>query len=256
MAGKHGNPYNEPTRKRGYLATWIVHLRLAENLLEHLTGLDAAQFAIGNVAPDSGIPDENWEKFDPPPEITHFKISAGVIKYLADLEFFRRYLVAASPQDVGRFSFRLGYFFHLLTDNLWSQLVGRPTHALYGEQFAANPKFIWEVKDDWYGLDFIYIRDHPANFFQRVFLPAHPDGFDLDFLPKHALEHQLTHIKTFYQRQDAEIQALFERPYIYLSQAEMDNFIAKATDRLVRIYQTLWPTPPDLTGKTSALELL
>ncbi len=53
------------------MATWIVHLRIAENLLACIPALDAAQFAIGNVAPDSGIPDEKWEKFDPPPEVTH-----------------------------------------------------------------------------------------------------------------------------------------------------------------------------------------
>ena len=173
------------------MATWIAHLRLAENLLERLPGLDAAQFALGNVAPDSGIPDANWEKFDPPPEITHFKVSDGVLKDLADLEFFRRYLAGNDPAlNPGRFSFRLGYFFHLVTDNLWTLLIGRPTHARYGEQFAANPKFIWEVKEDWYGLDFIYLRDHPQSLFWRVFLNAQPDGFDLDFLPRHALEHQ------------------------------------------------------------------
>jgi hypothetical protein len=239
------------------LATWIAHLRLAENLLERIPDLDAAQFAIGNVAPDSGIPDENWEKFDPPPEITHFKVLDGVLKDLADLEFFRRYLVGnALVDNPGQFSFRLGYFFHLVTDNLWTLLIGRPTHARYGEQFAANPKFIWEVKDDWYGLDFIYVRDHPEALFWRVFLSAQPDGFDLDFLPKHALEHQLNHIKTFYQRQDEEIQAAYRRPYIYLSQAEVDDFVAEASDRIFRVYQTLWPVPPDLTGKSSALELL
>jgi energy-converting hydrogenase Eha subunit F len=41
------------------MATWIAHLRLAENLLEKIEGLDAAWFAIGSIAPDSGIPDEN-----------------------------------------------------------------------------------------------------------------------------------------------------------------------------------------------------
>jgi hypothetical protein len=244
------------TRKRGHLATWIAHLRLAENLLDRLPGLDSAQFAIGNVAPDSGIPDENWEKFNPPPTVTHFQNPDSPFRGNHDLEFFRRYLAAAAPLDTERFSFRLGYFFHLVTDNLWSQLIGRPTQARFPEQFAANPKFIWEVKDDWYGLDFIYIRDHPAGLFQRVFLPAQPAGFDLDFLPKPALEHQLKHIKTFYQRQDAEIQALYNRPYIYLSQAGMDDFISTATGQLVRIYRALWPTPPDITGKFSALELL
>jgi hypothetical protein len=133
--------------------------------------------------------------------------------------------------------------------------VGRPTKACFPEKFAANPKFIWEVKEDWYGLDFIHVRDHPESLFWRVFLDAQPDGFDLDFLPKQALAHQLKHIKTFYQRRDEEIQASYLRPYVYLSQTDMDGFITESTDRLFRIYQTLWPVPPDLTGKYSALEL-
>ena len=134
--------------------------------------------------------------------------------------------------------------------------MGRPTKARFPEQFAANPKFIWEVKEDWYGLDFIHVRDHPESLFWRVFLKAQPDGFDLDFLPKAALEHQLNYIKTFYQRQDEEIQASYRRPYIYLSQAEMDTFITESANRLFHIHQILWPTPPNLTGQVSALELL
>lgn len=238
------------------MATWIAHLRLAENLLERIPGLDAAQFAIGNVAPDSGIPDEKWEKFDPPVTVTHFQNLDADFRGNHDLEFFRGYLAGISPQEAGRFSFRLGYFFHLATDNLWSQQIGQPTKQRFPEQFAANPKFIWEVKDDWYGLDFIHVRDHPESLFWRVFLDAQPDGFDLDFLPKHALEHQINYIKTFYQRQDEEIQASYQRPYIYLSPADMDAFITEATDRLIRIHQILWPTPPNLTNKASALQLL
>jgi hypothetical protein len=118
------------------------------------------------------------------------------------------------------------------------------------------PNFRWEIKGDWYGLDFIYIRDHPDSFFWRVFLQAQPDAFDLDFVPKRALEHQLNYIKTWYQRQDEEIQAMYKRPYIYLSQADMDAFVLGASDNLYKAYQTLWPTPPDLTGKHSVLEVL
>jgi hypothetical protein len=55
------------------MATWIVNLRIAEHILSKIDYLDADYFVIGNVAPDSGIPDENWETFDPPPEVTHFK---------------------------------------------------------------------------------------------------------------------------------------------------------------------------------------
>ena len=177
------------------MATWIAHLRITENLLERLPGLNPAQFAIGSVAPDSGIPDENWEKFTPPPAVTHFKRSRSVHKDIADLEFYKDYLRPVGLQDQARFSFRLGYFFHLITDNLWTIKVGRPTQERFAELFAADKKFIWEVKRDWYGLDHLYVRAHPNCLYWRVFLEAEPQDAELAFLPQEALTHQLRHIK-------------------------------------------------------------
>ena len=237
------------------MATWIAHLRIAENLLGHIPNLDAAQFAIGNVAPDSGIPDEKWEKFDPPPQVTHFKRSDSVHKDIADLDFYRGYLADVSSQDTARFSFRLGYFFHLITDNLWTILIGKPTQERYPEQFAADKDFIWEVKLDWYGLDHLYIRTHPDCLYWRVFLGAEPELADLDFLPPQALLHQLKHIKSYYQRRDEKTDAMCARPMIYLPKAKMDAFVHEATERIQKIYHILWPVPPVTNDLVSALEL-
>ena len=236
------------------MATWIAHLRIAENLLDEIPHLDAGQFAIGNVAPDSGVPDAKWEKFDPPPQVTHFKRSDSVHKDIADLDFYRGYLADVSPQDARRFSFRLGYFFHLITDNLWTIHIGRPTQERYPEQFAADKNFIWEVKEDWYGLDHIYVRSHPDCLYWRVFLNTEPEFADLDFLPNQALRHQLGYIKSFYQRRDEKIDAMCTRPMIYLPQAEMDAFIEEATERIEKIHRTLWPAPMKVDGMASALE--
>jgi hypothetical protein len=238
------------------MATWIAHLRIAENLLECISGLDPEQFAIGNIAPDSGIPDKNWEKFEPPPRVTHFKRSQSVHKDIADLDFYRDYLVGISRDDDSRFSFRLGYFFHLIVDNLWTIEIGRPTSERWAEQFEADKKFIWEVKEDWYGLDQIYVRENPDKLFWRVFLHAEPASADLDFLPPEALLRQLKHIKTFYQRDDEAIHTMISRPMIYLSGTEMDQFVDNATQRLCDIFQILWPVPPDLNGRSSSLELI
>lgn len=237
------------------MATWIAHLRIAENLLGLIPALDAAQFAIGNVAPDSGVPDEKWEKFDPPPHITHFKRSDSVHKDIADLGFYRGYLANVPPQDTARFSFRLGYFFHLVTDNLWTIRIGKPTQERYPEQFAADKDFIWEVKQDWYGLDQIYVRTNPDCLFWRVFLDAEPDSTDLDFLPARALSHQLDYIKTFYQRRDEKIDAMCARPMIYLSQADMDAFVLEATESLQKVHRRLWPKPPVLDNIHTSLDI-
>lgn len=237
------------------MATWIVHLRIAENLLAILPGLGAGQFAIGNVAPDSGIPDEKWEKFEPPPEVTHFKRNTSVHKDLADLDFYRAYLANIPPRDVLRYSFRLGYFFHLITDNLWSIHIGKPTMEKYSEQFAADKDFIWEVKEDWYGHDHIYVRAHPDCLFWRVLLPAEPEGADLDFLPQHALIHQLTHIKTYYQRRDEHTDQMCARPMVYLPAERVEEFISNATRRIQRIHAALPFISPAFDDCHSSLEI-
>lgn len=237
------------------MATWIAHLRIAERLLERLPGLDPAQFAIGSVAPDAGIPDEHWEKFDPPPEVTHFERSHSVHKDIADLAFYRGYMQPVDPGDRLRFSFRLGYFFHLIIDNLWTIRVGRPTHERYAGQFAADPKFIWEVKRDWYGLDHLYVRAHRDCLYWRVFLAAEPQDAELDFLPSAALSRQLKHIKVYYQLEDDEIREMMSRRKRYLTKPEMDRFVSEAIERLEEIEHILWPEPPDIEGVDSALEL-
>jgi hypothetical protein len=238
------------------MATWIAHLRIAEELLNRIEGLDAAQFAIGNIAPDSGIPDEKWETFSPPPAVTHFKRSASVHKDIADLNFYRDYLANVPPQDAPRFSFRLGYFFHLITDNLWTVAVGKPTQERFPDQFAADKNFIWEVKKNWYGLDHLYVRAHPNCMFWRVFLDAQPVAADLDFLPAQALTRQLAYVKKYYQRTDPEIQAMIDTPYIYLTKDEMDRFIEDTSRDLYTIYRQLWYEDIDSSHLHSAVLLL
>src|SRR5262245_39081459 len=57
---------------RSRMGTWISHLRIAENLLAQIPGLDEVAFAYGNLAPDSGLPNADWTIFDPPKTVTHF----------------------------------------------------------------------------------------------------------------------------------------------------------------------------------------
>ena len=240
------------------MATWIVHLRLAENLMQMIEGLDAPQFAIGNIAPDSGMPDEKWEKFEPPVEVTHFQVSGDDNWPYADLGFYRRYLASLNQREdgVARFSFLLGYFLHLVTDNLWAHQIARPTMTHFAAEFEADPQFGWEVKRDWYGLDFLYVRSHHESIFWRVFLHSTYTQDYLDFMPQEAVQQRLDYIKTLYQRTDEEIEKWYgERPCKYLSKVEMDCFVSEATRRLYEIYQYTWEEGASTLGFSSALEL-
>ena len=237
------------------MATWITHLRLAENLLERIPNLDDAFFAVGSIAPDSGVPDEKWENFTPPPRVTHFRNETSEFGGLADLDFYRQYMQHPGRRPgKTRFSFRLGYFFHLVTDNLWEEMIGKPTRERFVDQFQADKDFIWKVKGDWYGLDHIYVRDHPDSLFWRVFLKAKPTNDGLDFLPLEAVRRNFEYIQTYYQRQDEKIQELYQRTYNYLSLEEMDRFVGEATGRLERIWIELQQHPTSMDGLTSAVE--
>jgi hypothetical protein len=238
------------------MATWIVHLRLAERLLPLIRGLDEAHFAMGSVAPDSGIPDENWETFDPPPEILHFHVGDSERRQCADLEFYRRHLAPLRPWNHAspRFSFLLGYFFHLATDNLWNVEIGIPTKARFAAEFDADPQFIWQVKRDWYGLDFAYVRRERASLFWRVFLhSSYTDDF-LDFLPREAIKQRLEYIKAFYQRTDAELEEWYiKRPNLYLTEEAMDRFVTEGVTTLSKAFQYL-QQDPDTSDLYSILE--
>ncbi len=222
-----------------FMASWIVHLRVAEKLLEAWPELDPAQFAVGNIAPDAGIPDEKWENFNPPPEVTHFK-RQGEGGLYGDTVFYRRYVaqpgaeqLAGPPgDDIRRQSFLMGYYCHLVTDNRWYIEIGEPTQQRWAAQFAQDKNFIWEVKDDWYGLDFRYVRAHPESLFWKVFLACSYQADYLDFLPAEAVRQRVEYIRTFYQRDDEAIQAMLSRPYIYLSEGEMDGFVERTVQAL------------------------
>jgi hypothetical protein len=176
-------------------------------------------------------------------------------RMLADLEFYRRYL-AGSRHDAARFSFLLGYFFHLVTDNLWNEQIGRPTHARFRAEFEANPGFIWEVKRDWYGLDFVYLHEHPDSLFWRVFLNCeYREDYWLGFMLAEGMRRQIGHIKDYYRKPEELHKALHERPDVYLTQAEMDRFVGDTTQRLYRAYRYLWEEGGETAGYTSALEL-
>ncbi|KAF0107498.1 MAG: hypothetical protein FD146_1532 [Anaerolineaceae bacterium] len=238
------------------MASWVVHFRIAETLLERIPGLEPEKFALGNVAPDSGKPDARWENFTPPTQLTHFQDPDGPHRDCADLEFFRRYLLPLRPApDPGPVSFRLGYFFHLVTDNLWSVMIGRPTQEKFAAQFAADQDFIWEVKKDWYGLDFIHLHEHADCIFWRVFRDARPESGGLDFLVPESLAWSVAHIQEYYQRTGGELQKAYNRPCIYLSQAEADRFVEESAERLFRIYRYLWADRSAAEGPASALDL-
>jgi len=237
------------------MATWIAHLRLAENVLELCPSLNPCGFAVGNISPDSGLPNDDWSAFTPPTSVTHLKVG----KDCGDLQFYRDYLypLDASCLHNVETSFRLGYFCHLLADNLWLYLIGEPTKAKYAPRFAADPEFIWTVKEDWYALDFLYVRNHPDSLFWKVFLTCTCPPLNVPFLLVEGVQERIQYIQTYYQRADDEIETLIRQPRSYLTHSNMDDYVERSTQALQQVLEMLLDdkyTPPE-SGHT-LLEML
>ena len=107
------------------MASWMVHLRIADMILDSIPNLSPVEFIVGNIAPDSGVPNEDWSAFFPPTKVSHFKTTSNK----ADPDAFAaKYWTEKlrSGYNERQYAFFLGYLTHLLTDVLWSEQIARP----------------------------------------------------------------------------------------------------------------------------------
>lgn len=237
------------------MGTWIFHLRIAENLLHSFPGLDESTFAFGNLSPDSGIPNADWTEFDPPKEVTHFLRKGGGEDTIHDLVFYEQYLANIRPEDdIQLYSFRLGYFFHLICDIMWARRIGAATKREFKELFETKPReAIGIIKDDWYGLDQLYVRDHPEHLFWRVILPRPDPPSYLPFIKNEALRHQYAHIRKYYGQQ--EDHWFLSLPYHYLNEETMTRVINDSVKAILLVHEKLQEMK-NLTDLKSSVNLL
>ena len=215
------------------MASWIVHLRVAEQILKELPQLEDESFYIGNLAPDCGIPTGEDNHFEPPQKVTHFLADKG--KASADPErFYREYVVDCKSEHK---SFLLGYYSHLHTDLLWSYLVAIPVKKRFSDELISDKKLFWKnVKKDWYGLDHDYLVENP-NFsgYRAVCSVTDIDQSALDFYPEGAIMLQMGNIQRFYNENDFET----GRTGRYMTKSEMDDFVKKAAEEIAKRLKNL-----------------
>ena len=207
------------------MGTWISHLRITENIISHFPEVDVVTFTFGNLSPDSGIPNEDWTQFDPPKEVTHFLRKGEGEHAIYDLVYYQQYLANIKPEDdIKLYSFRLGYFFHLICDIMWAKRIVPTTKQEFKQLFDEKPKeAVGIIKDDWYGLDQLYVRDHPESNFWNVIMPnPYPPSY-LPFVKDKALHQQYDHIRKFYSEPPDEW--FLSIPYRYLNEETMTRMV-------------------------------
>jgi hypothetical protein len=171
------------------------------------------------------------------------------------MDFYRAYLQNLVPDENRlRYSFLLGYFFHLLCDSLWAKWIGKATKRDFGSFIdKMGIKAFDEIKGDWYGLDQIFVRDHPQTIFWRQFLPAANPPSYLPFLPEAAMHHQLDYIRNFYSKPDPKCG--LGRPFPYLNEETMTRYVNDSVGVVLNIYGRLAQLS-ELNDSHTALSLI
>ena len=218
------------------MSSWISHLRIAENLLLAWPDLDEKAFTFGNLAPDSGIPTGDGLTYDPPKEVTHFLRAGGGSGRVQDLVFYRDYLAPLQSDDPS-YSFALGYFCHLVSDNLWSLRVVQAIRRDYLARFGGHNHLMWQaVNPEFAAIDWRYVQAHQHGLFQRVFLVSPNPPAPFPFLNEEGLRAQFDSIRRHYH--DYEPPPL-EPCFQYINETTVARYVADATASLIKIERAL-----------------
>ncbi len=215
------------------MASWMIHLRVAEKLIDRLKIEYAREFIVGNIAPDSGEPNENGIGFTPSAEVSHFnRTNPNEIKDVDEQKYIKLYFTKEQQAGYTKAEqeFYLGYLTHLLTDKLWVRDIVVPASVQFKELFEQDRGTFWQnIKRDWYDLDALYLKEHPEF---RVFqLYRECVGFQnryLDFFSKDAFDNRRRYIVDFYLKNSQSV----EERELYLTRQELDVFVERAAEEI------------------------
>lgn len=204
------------------MASWMVHLRIADLLLDEFKDVEKTEFIVGNIAPDSGVPSEDWSYYIPSTKVSHFR---GEDKRIQLEEYIKKYFTDEMQRTYKntQYSFYLGYLTHLMTDILWQEQIADTCMENHGQEIQEDrQKFIWKMKADWYDLDFLYLLKNPD--FRAFKIYKNAIGFQntyMDIFAEDAFDNRREYIVGFYSEKRENL----EREYPYLNEQRMNRFV-------------------------------
>lgn len=215
------------------MASWMIHLRVAQQLCRQINIELTGGFVLGNIAPDSGIPAEDGTGYVPEKAVSHFydRDSNG-IKFINEELFIRQYFTPERRSSCTReeYAFLLGYLTHLLTDRIWTREIVIPAKERRKELYLDNRDLFWDtIKTDWYDMDFMYLKANPSFEAFRIYCDLRNiKNTYIDFFPETAFEERRQFVLDFYEDGVANV----VEHDTYLSKEELDAFVISAADEI------------------------
>lgn len=217
------------------MASWMIHLRVAQGIYKQLGLKHMNAFILGNIAPDSGIPKEDGSGYLPDAGVSHFRVvDQNGIKEVHEERFIERFFTdeLRESYDEETYAFYFGYLTHLLTDKLWAEEIGYGAKDKFAELFDRDRTAFWsQIKRDWYDMDFMYLRKNPDfEAFRRYESMEELLNRYVDFFAPDAFEKRRQFITTFYRDGAANVKVR----ETYLSMEELDRFVISAVEEILR----------------------
>ena len=228
------------------MASWITHLRIADEVLRQLPELDRLGFCMGSIAPDCNVENEDWSAFIPSRETTHWM--TGDNKCSADYEgFYQRYLAKGTNLSSQERSFYWGYIAHLITDisfyrfihdedrvnERWKRICAVPELK---EQLEGCPRSYESLKRafgkkqifaGWIAMENEYLYAHPESAYLTVLQTVQDFPDYLDYLPEKAIQRKIRVMGSVPERHTEEADQLF------FTRAEMNDYIADTCSAII-----------------------
>ena len=224
-------------------------MMIVDNLLNRGIGLDKTGFAVGNIAPDCNIENEDWTQFTPPRNVTHFM--TGKSKLTADYEgFYQKYIQDKSFSSEEEYAFFMGYYTHLITDVLFQSMVRDEKRVeRCFERIKQNVEFYRKIKGypqnydtlkqvigkdrsfyDIHVLEINYLKENPESAYNTVLrkIDTFPDYMDI--LPKGAIVRKIKVMASEPGEDTLE-------EFIFFDEKEYQNFILESSDFIYEIIQ-------------------
>ncbi len=184
------------------MASWMLHLRIADLLLQRFPELAPEPFVAGNFAPDSGSLNKDRMTYTPSKQISHWKLPKEQGGTIQDVLFEQEYLQKSNLEAEEK-SFYLGVYAHLLTDKDFGATIFRPLKEQMQDEIDDERAFFRDLKWDWYQVDVRYLAEHPDFVAYRVLqgIKDFPNRYFPFFQPD-AFTNKLREIKGAYSLQD------------------------------------------------------
>lgn len=224
------------------MATWGLHMMIVDKLYEYGLSLNKKGFAVGNIAPDCNIENEDWTEFEPPRVVTHWMNTSS--KLTADYDgFYDKYISGKKIKTSEEISFLYGYYSHLITDvefqkfvrndervkNIFSRVNLKPE---MNEKIIGSPENFDTIKKvfgkqdvflDIYLQEINYLKNNEHASYNSILRNIKEFDDYIDYMPKGAITRKL---KIITSEVDSDVDSeVIRDEFIFFSTEEIKDFI-------------------------------